>query len=103
MTEGKTTTLIGKWENQIESLWNTDLHLQVSNGGSNVNGLNILGEITEAQILQKVKSNIKNATVKDTGKKAFDVYKKRGESMRKNYFKSHPEEKTKTDSTSTGG
>ena len=45
MTEGKTTTLIGKWENQIESLWNTDLHLQVPNGGSNVNGLNILGEI----------------------------------------------------------
>jgi hypothetical protein len=41
--------------------------------------------------LKTVKSRIKNVTIKDSGEKAFDVYKKRGESMRKAYLKPNPE------------
>lgn len=36
----KTTTLIGKWANQIENIWNTGLAKQ----GANKGGINILGE-----------------------------------------------------------
>ncbi len=38
----KTTTLIGKWANQLENIWNTGLAKQ----GENVGGINILGDIS---------------------------------------------------------
>lgn len=41
-TINKTTTLIGKWDNQLEKIWNSGLALQ----GKNIGGINILGEVT---------------------------------------------------------
>ena len=41
-TANKTTTIIGKWENAIENIWNSGLAKQ----GENIGGINILGIVT---------------------------------------------------------
>jgi hypothetical protein len=45
----KTTTVIGKWENQIENMWNTGLAKQ----GQNTGGMNILGDVPNGTVLEK--------------------------------------------------
>lgn len=45
----KTTTVIGKWQNQIENIWNTGLAKQGVNNG----GMNILGNVPNGSILEK--------------------------------------------------
>ena len=41
-TGNKTTTIIGKWQNQIEHIWNYGLAKQ----GENIGGLNVLGDVS---------------------------------------------------------
>ncbi|MDD3721655.1 MAG: hypothetical protein PHW92_04080 [Lutibacter sp.] len=45
----KTNTVIGKWLNQIENIWNTGLAKQ----GDNVGGLNILGNVPNGTVTEK--------------------------------------------------
>ncbi|WP_286746809.1 hypothetical protein [Roseivirga sp. UBA1976] len=49
----KTTTIIGKWENQIENIWNTGLAKQ----GSNKGGMNILANLPNGSVDEKWEFN----------------------------------------------
>ena len=49
----KTTTVIGKWENQIENIWNAGLAKQ----GSNKGGMNILGDLPNGTVDEKWEFN----------------------------------------------
>lgn len=49
----KTTTLIGRWQNQLENIWNTGLAKQGNNSG----GLNVLGDVNGSTIAEKWADN----------------------------------------------
>lgn len=48
-TSYKTTTIIGRWPNQIENIWKTGLAKQ----GKNVGGMNILGNVPNGTVAEK--------------------------------------------------